>query len=529
MPDVARPRRYGWAVLWLTVAVFVVALLTGHDVQDRLVLGDTASIGPVPAGEPPRRAHGGESPQFVLIATAARSVDARDSAAAGGRLAATLARADGVLQVSSYWETRSPSMRSHDGRSALILARLDGDHTRRIATARRLVAELTGHRYGLSVTATGEAPIRAESRPRTEHGPRTAELIAVPLTLVILLLVFGSVVAALLPLLVAVLAVIGAMAVLRLLTEVIEVSAFAMSVAATLGSALAVAFSLFIVTRFREELARCRDPQRAIATTMRTTGRAMAYSAATVTLSLTALLLFPFTVLRSVAYGGIAITVLAAAVSLIVLPAVLALLGERVNSLPIPGPWRAGRAPGRGWPKPAAVVMRRPLLVAVPTTLLLTALASPFAGARLATLDDGVLPPQAPAAQAAQRLREDFDAGGGVAPTTIVLPDLFAAAGPRAAGSRPRGSAVLSPAVTRSVRSVRPVRATVGGAQVSHPLDTHDTLPMAVTLVALSTLSLVTALTGRVVPAVKAPPMNALGFGALFHLFRRRPPAVRLA
>ncbi|MEW1839515.1 MMPL family transporter [Nonomuraea angiospora] len=560
-------------VLWLTAAGFVAALLLGHDVSDRLVLGNTAPIGApsVRADELFRKARGAGNPDLVVIARGDRSVDSASSAAAGARLTSALTYASGVSHVSSYWDDRSPALRSRDGRSALLLVSLAGDHAGRVATARRLATALTGGFEGLTVSVTGEAPIRAASQERSENDLRTAELIAAPLTLAILLVVFGSVVAALLPVLVGALAVIGTMAALRLLTEVTEISVFALSIATALGFALAVDFSLFIVTRFREELAHGLPPQPAIALTMRTTGRAMAYSAVTVALCLTALLLFPFTILRSIAYGGITITVAAAVVSLLVLPAVLALLGERVNSLPIPGPWRAGRErpSGQWWFAGATAVMRRPLAVAVPTVLVLLALGVPFADARFATVDDRVLPPQEPAAQAARQLRRDFDAGGGIAPTTIVLPGLPIAGASSADIASLRDYARRVSAVRGVVRvdtavgsylkgkpAPRPAKATSAGgsylivttahepysvanselaqrlgrlpspapALIGGPganlADTReslgDLLPLALTLVTLTTLALVTALTGSVVLALKALLMNALSLTATF-------------
>ncbi|KAB8196780.1 MMPL family transporter [Nonomuraea phyllanthi] len=596
MSHAAALGRSSRTVLWLTAVAFVLALLVGHDVQDRLVLGGTKPIGSaaVRADELLRNLPGQGVPHIVLIARAARSVDDPGDAAAGRRLAATLAADRGVAWTVSYWTTGAPAMRSKDGRSALVTALLSGDRVQRIATARRLVADLTGRRGPLTVTATGEAVIRAETQERSQHDLRTAELIAAPLTLAILLVVFGGVVAALLPLLIGALSVVGAMAVLRLLTSVTEIGVFALSIATALGFALAVDFSLFIVTRFREELARGLDPHTAVAVTMRSTGRAMGYSAATVTLSLSALLLFPFGILRSIACGGIAITVLAAVTSLVVLPALLRLLGERVNRLPVPGPWRAGRPAGRRWYDGAVAVMRRPVVVALPVTLVLVTLGVPFVHVRFATMDDRVLPPQAPAAQAGQQLRRDFAAGGGIAPTTIVLPgaaDLpalsdyarrisavpgvlrvdtapgsaiegsrraapgSAAEGFRraAAGSAVRGSGHAAPAVPgragvphltvttayepysmensdlvlrlRKVGAPGPVLIGGPGGNLA---DTRqgigDVLPVALALIALTTLALITALTGSIVLAVKALVMNALSltatFGVLVHVFQ---------
>lgn len=574
------PRR---VVLWGAAVTFAVSLVAGLDVHDRLVLGDI-----VPLGSQSLRAddilqdafHAGNA-DLVLIARAARPVDDPEIDAAGTRLTERVSADPGVWRVTSYWRGHEPRLRSGDGRAAVVLAHLSGDNAARNAAARRIMDSLHG-RYGpLSLTATGEAQVRVEAQDRSETDLRTAELIAAPLTLAILCVVFGSLVAALLPVLIGALAVIATMAVLRLLTEVMEISVFALSISSALGFALAVDFSLFIVTRFREQLAQGQDAVQAVAVTMRTTGRAMACSAATVALSMSALLLFPFTILRSLAVGGMTISLTAAAASLVVLPAVLTLLGDRVNRLPVPGPWNAARrsAPpveDGPWYRLAVAVMRRPLAVAVPTTALLLAMGAPFLGARFGTLDDRILPPDAPAARAAQALRAEFGGQQVVGGTMIVLPDLRmtgqSSAGPldgyarrlaatdgvlrvdTAGGSYSRAATVpgqgrrftgeagtwllvttahepYSVANSELVRRLRAIPAP-GQALFAGPGAELDdirqsiagTLPTALALIALATLAMVTLLTRSVVLAVKALVMNVLSltatFGALVHVFQ---------
>lgn len=574
------PRR---VVLWGAAVTFAVSLMAGLDVHDRLVLGDI-----VPLGSQSLRAddilqdafHTGNA-DLVVIARAARPVDDPAIDAAGTRLTERVSADPGVWRVTSYWRGHEPRLRSGDGRAAVVLAHLRGDNAARNAAARRIMDSLHD-RYGpLSLTATGEAQVRVEAQDRSEADLRTAELIAAPLTLAILCVVFGSLVAALLPVLIGALAVIATMAVLRLLTEVMEISVFALSISSALGFALAVDFSLFIVTRFREQLALGQDAAQAVAVTMRTTGRAMACSAATVALSMSALLLFPFTILRSLAVGGMTISLTAAAASLVVLPALLTLLGDRVNRLPVPGPWNAARrsAPlveAGPWYRLAVAVMRRPLAVAVPTTALLLAMGAPFLGARFGTLDDRILPPDAPAARAAQALRAEFGGQRVVGGTMIVLPDLrisgqssadllggyarrlaatdgvlrvdtaggsyAGAAAVPGPGSRFTGEAgtwllvttahePYSVANSELVRRLRAIPAP-GQALFAGPGAELDdirqsiagTLPTALALIALATLAMVTLLTRSVVLAVKALLMNVLSltatFGALVHVFQ---------
>ncbi|MBG0832879.1 MMPL family transporter [Planomonospora sp. ID67723] len=572
-------------ILWLAVLGIALAVLAGHDVHDRLVSGGATASGAESerADELLETGFGTGNPHLVLIVRSAQPVDRPQVAAAGTAVATRLARDPGVADVTSYWDTRSPALRGRDGRAALILARLRGDGMRQVATAARLTPGLAGAHGPLSVSVTGEAQVRVETQRRSEQDLRTVELITVPLTFTILLLVFGSLTAAVLPVLVGVFAVAGTMAVLRLLTELTEISVFAMSIASALGFALAVDFSLFLITRFREELACGRDVADAVRVTMRTTGRAVAFSAFTVALSLVALLLFPFMMFRSVAFAGIAVTLLAAAGSLVVLPAVLAVLGGRVDSLAVPGPWRAGRTPAAGpggWFRIATAVMRRPLAVAVPTVLLLAALASPFLDARFGVFDDRLLPPQAPAARAGEELRRDFDVRSNVSATMVMLPgpagaavgtsptslDAYARslsalggvaqvdtvtgsysggrfsglpAGPPERFTGPAGTwlsvstahepySVDNSELAGDLRAVpAPAEALVGGpgAQLRDiRLAIADTLPTGLALIALTTFVLIAGMTGSVVLAAKALLLNVLSlgatFGALVHVFQ---------
>lgn len=199
-----------------------------------------------------------------------------------------------------------------------------------------------------------------------------AEMIALPVTLLLLVMVFGSAVAALLPLGVGIIAILGTNAVLRGLTEVTDVSVFAMNLTTALGLGLAIDYALFIVRRFREELATGAPPRAAVGVTLRTAGRTVLFSSLTVAVSLAAMLVFPQYFLRSFAYAGIAVVLLAAAAALILLPAALMLLGDRVNSLDLRRLFRRGRQDpadsGAAWGRMAALVMRRAPLFAVATT-----------------------------------------------------------------------------------------------------------------------------------------------------------------
>src|SRR6266511_3968011 len=262
---------------------------------------------------------------------------------------------------------------------------------------------------------------------QVERDLARAEMIAVPITLVLLVVVFSSAVAGALPLAVGGFAIVGTLLVLRLLAGLTDVSVYALNLTTALGLGLAIDYSMFIVSRYREELRAGREPPDALVTTMRTAGRTVLFSAATVAVALVALLVFPLYFLRSFGYAGIAVVALAAVGALVVLPALLAVLGRRIDSLRLPfGRRRAARraaaraaaGPGAGaagtgsgaWHRIAMAVMRRPVPIALAVVAVLLVLGAPFLGVRFGLPDDRVLPASASSRQVADAIRNDFTA-----------------------------------------------------------------------------------------------------------------------
>ncbi len=265
-----------------------------------------------------------------------------------------------------------------------------------------------------------------------------AEMISLPIVLLLSLVIFGSVVAALMPTLIGVLAVLGAFAIVRLITEITEVSTFSINIITMLGMGLAIDYALFIVSRFREQLHHYPQPtpeqvRGAIVETMTTAGRTVLFSGLIVAASLASLLLFPYAFLRSMAYGGIAAVLVAAGAALTVLPAVLMVLGRRIDALPLhrrhvnagrrqrryakAWPVRAGQAPlpphphapqAVMWGRIGALVMRRPAWVTAATVLLLAVLAAPFLDAHWGGVDERVLPTSTPSRQALALQQQKF-------------------------------------------------------------------------------------------------------------------------
>ena len=235
-----------------------------------------------------------------------------------------------------------------------------------------------------------------------------------PVVILLALLIFGSLVAASMPALVGLIAMVGALAIVRLLTQFTEVSVFSVNVISLLGIGLAIDYALFVVSRFREELALLPDDEpdasaTAIRRTMVTAGRTVLFSGLTVAAALSSLLIFPQAFLRSMGYGGIAAVLIAMLAALTVLPAMLRLLGRRVDAGRLP--WRRHRPVAVGdehgrWARLARGVMRRPVVVIVVTVVGLLAIASPFLGASWGSVDHRVLPEDAPAHVAADKLAD---------------------------------------------------------------------------------------------------------------------------
>ena len=293
---------------------------------------------------------GGESNIIFLVESRAGNVDEAAATRSGEELTSRLMTDPRLSQVTSYWTEQAPGLRSTNGRYALILARDDGDG---------VIDDYSGvEDAAITVKIGGEQGTDVGAQVGKDLA--LAESIAVPLTLILLVIAFGSMVSALLPLGIAVIAIFATFAELSLLTRVTDVSIFAINITTALGLGLGIDYALLMVSRFREELAGGGSVTQAVARTTATAGRTIAFSALTVAAALAAMLVFPVYFLKSFAYAGVGVTAFAALSALIVLPAGLALLGQRVNAGRVPGisPDRSPEAPF--WGRLARLVMRRP-------------------------------------------------------------------------------------------------------------------------------------------------------------------------
>jgi putative drug exporter of the RND superfamily len=513
-------------------------------------------------------------PNLVFLARADDgNVDDATSATAGQALTNRLAAAPGVAQAVSYWSLGSPPpLKSTAGDEALVLVRVEGDEDVARDRAAAIAKDVSGDDGTLSVAAGGQTIVNDAVSKTVESDLRKAESIALPITLVLLVVVFGSVVAALLPLAVGILAIIGTFAVLQLLTVFTDVSIFSLNLTTALGLGLAIDYSLFVVSRFREELAAGRSTSDAVSRTVRTAGRTVVFSAATVAIALAAMLVFPITFFKSFAYAGIAVAILAAVGAVVVLPALLALLGPRVNKWAV---FHRSAAPpvGEGvWHRVATAVMRRPVPIATGAIAALLILGAPFLGIKFGLPDDRVLPPGDAVRTVQDALRDDFTSreastlevvapGAGTADVSAYAAALSKVAGvarvdaasgsyvdgrlaapPNQASARFAGPAgtwlsvvpsvePMSSAGEALVKDVRAVRAPfdtkVGGPSaelVDSKSSLFSRLPLAAVIIAGVTFVVLFLLFGSLLVPLKAVVLNLLSltatFGAMVWIFQ---------
>jgi uncharacterized membrane protein YdfJ with MMPL/SSD domain len=328
-------------------------------------------------------------------------------------------RAD-LTGVETYWSTRSSSMVSKDQHASYAVLQLTGDSdAARQTTYTNIEKDLQGI-PGVSVGGTD--PVMVAINNETTANIGKAEAFAMPVVLILMLLIFGSLVAAAMPLVIGVVAILGSFTVLRLLTMVTTVSTFSTNITTILGLGLGIDYGLFIVTRFREELRRQPDVQSAVARTVATAGRTVAISGVTVAVALTSLMLFPVGLLRSMGYGGVATVAVDVIAALTILPALLAVLGTRVNAVRIR---RSAAAPAAvaasgAWYRIARSVMRRPVVYLVVIVIGLLALGAPFLRIQWGGTDARTLPPQSVVRQVSDALDTQFPANA-TAPIELMV------------------------------------------------------------------------------------------------------------
>ena len=409
--------------------------------------------------------------------------------------------------------------RRQQGAGSVVLAAYLKDGSSPSRAARRIQHAAPG-------LVGGPAVASEQVRRQSERDLLRAELIAFPLLLLLGIWIFRGLVAALLPVAAGVLSIVTTLAMLRLANSAVTISVFALNLVTGAGLGLAIDYSLLLLSRYREELAHS-EPQAALRTTVATAGRTVAFSAVTVAAAFASLLVFPLAFLRSMAIGGIAVALLAGVVALLVIPALFAVLGRRVDALAI----RRGRpSEAGGWYRFAHGVMRRPLPIAVATSAVLIALGLPFLGVRFTGVDASVLPTSASARQVQNaihaRAPEHVVASRAALGRVRQLPGIAAMTLPRPLGgglwtadvtpaARP-----MSSGAKHLVRRIRALPGTSVSGVTAWYLDTSSSLrrnlPAAGAILALTVIALLYLVTRSVILPVKAVVMNALSLSAAF-------------
>jgi putative drug exporter of the RND superfamily len=586
---IAAPRR----ILALAGLVMVAAAIFGLPVAKSLSAGgfqDPESES-AHAGQLLSDKFGQSDQQLVILVTAPGGAQSDQARRVATDIVEHVKRSAGVYNVSSAWTgpaATSPHLAadlvSKDGKSGLIVANLKGGENYAQNYAKAIAKQVVHDRDGVTVRAGGVATVYTQINHQNERDLLLMESLAIPLSFLVLVWVFGGVLTAALPVVLGGLAIVGSMSVLRLISFATDVSTYALNLSSALGLALAIDYTLLIISRYRDELADGRDRDEALIRTMATAGRTVLFSATTVALSMAVMVLFPMYFLKSFAYAGVATVAFVAVAAIVVTPAAIVLLGPRLDALDVR---RLGRRIlGRPDPAPKPVeqlfwyrstkfVTRRAVPIGLAVVVLLLVLGLPFFRVKWGMPDDRVLPKSASAHAVGDQLRRDFTDDSATA-VPVVIPDVrgvspadldryaadlsrvsnvsavSAPTGTFAAGNRvgppsapagmTGGSAFLTVASTAplfsqaSVTQLDRLHAVAGPAGRSVEMGglaqiNRDSvrgittrLPLVLGLIAVITFALLFLLTGSVVLPVKALVCNVLSltaaFGALVWIFQ---------
>jgi putative drug exporter of the RND superfamily len=421
-----RTIRYRRSILVTAAVVFVLCAAIGGNVSHQLNSGGFDDPNSQSAGAErilQDTFHTGAPNLVLLVRARSGTVDDPAVAASAQALTAKLAADPDLEGVASYWTLGSAApFKSRDGKEALVFGRIQGTEDQVRERAATFMKDLGQGDANISVGVTGTSAVERQVGDTIEADLTKAESIVLPLTLVLLVVVFGSLVAGMLPVAIGAMTVLGTFAALRILLLFTHVSIFSLNLTTALGLGLAIDYSLFVLSRFREEQAKGHPLETALVRSMRAAGRTVLFSGFTVAVSMSALLIFPQFFLRSFAYAGIAVVGIALLSTLVLLPAMVAALGPRLDRGKVFRN-RPAVAPDDGfWHRLATVVMRRPVPVAAAVIVVLVALGSPFLHVAAGQPDQRVLPSGASTRATLDHISADFDSNEANA-FPVVAPD----------------------------------------------------------------------------------------------------------
>jgi len=485
----------------------------------------------------------------VVIIVDSGSTDVTDPVVAqkGIVLEKTIAQEAGVTKTLSYWTSGGEAtLKSSDGKAAYILVYGEGEaFTPESQKLGKVMQEKYDGPYeGLTLYAGGVGVVGHAITKKISDDLKIAELISIPLTFILLVLVFGALAASAMPLIVGVAAILGAFFILYLFTLFTTVSIYALNLTTGMGLGLGIDYALLMVNRFREELHRGKSVEDSIVTTMATAGKTVFYSGMTVLVTLLSLTFFPLPFLQSFGYAGVSVVALAVIGALFGLPPIMALLGDRIDKGVVRKSAITPKEDGR-WAKTARLVMKRPVSAVVLSMVILGIMAAPITNIKFSQGDSRMLPADNKAAFATALQAERFPGQTGT-PIEIIIkdgankleeinvytakvgqvPGIVAVLPPQTIGNDVRVIAYQemlprtpeSQELIHNVRNVDSPDGTLVGGVAADYTDSQDgisrTLPWALAWIVLSVLVLIFIFTGSIILPIKAVILNFLSLGA---------------
>jgi RND superfamily putative drug exporter len=491
-----------------------------------------------------------KDPAVVLVVETKDGITNPSAIASATKLENQIKTESGVDSTLSYWSAGgAPSLKSTDGKSAfLFIFSDDVDWDNVQSLGKEIQTKYDGKFEDLTVYASGTGVFAHAINSKISKDLKLSESISIPLTFILLVFVFGGLVASAMPLLVGVSAILGSFLVIYLLTFVTGVSIFALNLITGLGLGLGIDYALLIVNRFREELHAGRSVDESIKRTVNTAGKTVFYSGLTIVITLAALVLFPQMFLKSFGYAGVTVVIMAVLGALVALPALLAILGKRIDKLVVRKSSITPKEDGR-WAQTARFVMRKPVAVVMLSLIILTVLAAPIKNIVFSQVDSRVLPASNPAANASRIISERFPGQEGN-PIEIIVPNgatmgtqinqytteiaqvpgIVRIGDSQVSGNDVRVTAIHSmgprtPAAEVLIKEIRKIRAPEGtliGGVAADYADTQigiaKTMPWALLWIAIGVLILLFVFTGSIILPIKAIILNILSLGATLGL-----------
>ena len=453
----------------------------------------------------------------------------------------------GVKSTLSYWTSgNQPTLVSKDGNAAYLLIYTDSDDFAKVGKiGKEIQSKFDGEYKSLRVYASGNGVITSAINGRISKDLALAESISIPLTFILLIIVFGAVVASAMPLFVGLFSILGAFFLLYLITKFTSVSVFALNLVTGIGLGLGIDYSLLMVNRFREELHHGKEVAEAVITTVKTAGKTVFYSGLTVAVTLGSMVVFPQSFLKSFGYAGVSVVIIAIISAIFPLPALMMLLGHRVDKFVIRKSAITPKSDGR-WAHTARFVMRRPVSIVLLSLLILAAIAAPIKNIAFSQVDARVLPKTDKAAIAYEVMATRFP-GQESSPIEILIPggaksvskdalnkyvgDIQNTDGIVRVSSFPVGDDLRIQAIQsmgsrtpeaadliHRLRELNSPEGTLIGGVAADYTDSQDgtakALPWALLWITISVLVLIFIFTGSIILPIKAVLLNILSLGA---------------